>query len=668
MLPRPYPRFVLRAEHPRADDEHLRAPRDASPTAATGGWSAGWAGPAPAGAPVRAASRRRAPGRRVQQRPARVGAGAAWPSRRELGLPPSGPRDRVPQRHAAGGDRRRSKPPRPPPIADLAGAPHVVRILPHTLAPRQVSADRHTAYDVVLLDFAPDDSPRSIPILEPLLHHPDGRRRRPGRRARVLRRRPGRVRIGPAAERADLAAAGGARAGRRVRVARGGRPCRWPSAGRRCVVALAVIFVAASAHADEHLRAQPRDAPGTGPRRGLLAADDEPLPRGAARRAWPAADDRDVTPEELRDVVGEAVEATVATAGRAVFFSGLTVLLGLIGMLLFEFMIMRSVGLAGAIVVGFAVAGGADAAAGPAVHPRSAAGRLAVRRVNPAVERRRARGRDSPAGSWTARWPCSCRRSGCCCSWARRSSTSASTPRTRRSCRRRVPSRAAFDLLQRAVRRGRVRAARRSPSGRTGRRRRRPTSPRSTTGPAASRPTRASRRVESLVDVDPRLTLAQYQLLYGGARRPAGSLPPAAAGRRRPAATSRRSRSTRRTARTATRRGRSSTTCERRVGRARAAGRACSVLVGGGAAEVTDVVGADRAPTSRGPALFILVSTYLVLFVLLRSVRPAGEGARHEHAVDPGVVRRARLDLPGRQPVGARSASSHSGSSRRASR
>ena len=47
---------------------------------------------------------------------------------------------------------------------------------------------------------------------------------------------------------------------------------------------------------------------------------------------------------------------TVATAGRAVFFSGLTVLLGLIGLILFEFMILRSVGIAGAIVVGLAVA------------------------------------------------------------------------------------------------------------------------------------------------------------------------------------------------------------------------------------------------------------------------------------------------------------------------
>ena len=54
--------------------------------------------------------------------------------------------------------------------------------------------------------------------------------------------------------------------------------------------------------------------------------------------------------------VADAVRVTVATAGRAVFFSGLTVLLGLLGLILFEFMILRSVGIAGAIVVGLAVA------------------------------------------------------------------------------------------------------------------------------------------------------------------------------------------------------------------------------------------------------------------------------------------------------------------------
>jgi RND superfamily putative drug exporter len=61
--------------------------------------------------------------------------------------------------------------------------------------------------------------------------------------------------------------------------------------------------------------------------------------------------------EELarrRDDVSGAVEATMAAAGKAVFFSGLTVLIGLSGLSLFEFMFLRSVGIAGVIVVAWA--------------------------------------------------------------------------------------------------------------------------------------------------------------------------------------------------------------------------------------------------------------------------------------------------------------------------
>jgi RND superfamily putative drug exporter len=57
--------------------------------------------------------------------------------------------------------------------------------------------------------------------------------------------------------------------------------------------------------------------------------------------------------EELarRGSVAEAVEQTAATAGKAVFFSGTTVLIGLMGLALFDFMFLRSVGIAGVIVV-----------------------------------------------------------------------------------------------------------------------------------------------------------------------------------------------------------------------------------------------------------------------------------------------------------------------------
>ncbi|HEV2106659.1 MAG TPA: MMPL family transporter [Thermomicrobiales bacterium] len=52
--------------------------------------------------------------------------------------------------------------------------------------------------------------------------------------------------------------------------------------------------------------------------------------------------------------VGDAVEQSLATAGRAVFFSGLTVLIGLSGLSFFSFMFLRSVGIAGVVVVVFA--------------------------------------------------------------------------------------------------------------------------------------------------------------------------------------------------------------------------------------------------------------------------------------------------------------------------
>lgn len=62
--------------------------------------------------------------------------------------------------------------------------------------------------------------------------------------------------------------------------------------------------------------------------------------------------------EELRQRgVEDAVVRTTATAGRAVFFSGLTVVIGLAGLTLFDFMFLRSVGIAGALVVIVAIVG-----------------------------------------------------------------------------------------------------------------------------------------------------------------------------------------------------------------------------------------------------------------------------------------------------------------------
>jgi RND superfamily putative drug exporter len=56
--------------------------------------------------------------------------------------------------------------------------------------------------------------------------------------------------------------------------------------------------------------------------------------------------------EELESYsVSGAVQRTVATAGRSIFFSGTAVLIGLSGLLFFPFMFMRSIGVAGVLVV-----------------------------------------------------------------------------------------------------------------------------------------------------------------------------------------------------------------------------------------------------------------------------------------------------------------------------
>src|SRR4029077_3838104 len=59
-------------------------------------------------------------------------------------------------------------------VRDIADAPHVARVVTHLLSPRQISADRHTAYDIVFLDLPPDDSPEALPILRERLRDAPG--------------------------------------------------------------------------------------------------------------------------------------------------------------------------------------------------------------------------------------------------------------------------------------------------------------------------------------------------------------------------------------------------------------------------------------------------------------------------------------------------------------
>jgi RND superfamily putative drug exporter len=498
-------------------------------------------------------------------------------------------------------------------IADVVAAPHVVRVVPHTVARRQVSADRRTAYDVVLLDFPPDESPKAIPIVESRLRHP------PGIEV-ALAGGPAFYGDVQAVSESDLRRSEvislplaaialifvfGSLVAAAVPLAVG---------GAAVVVALAVIFAIASLTPMSIfvLNLATLLGLGLGVDYSLLMTSrfrEELATRAGSRRP------RDVAPDERRRIVAEAVEATMATAGRAVFFSGLTVLLGLTGMLLFEFMILRSVGLAGSIVVGLAVAAALTLLPALLSIIAQRIDALAVRRSNP-----------SPDGD--GRWARLARRVmdrpvavllptlalllllGAPFLHVRFNAPDATIlPPS-------VPSRAAFDLLQRQFGEGEFAPL---------------TVALRTTGPATSPANLAAiygwtRRlaldprvthVDSLVDVDPRLTLSQYQLLYSN---PGG--PPDRYLQLQLSAT--------------TRNDLTAVTIYTPYGPNRDEGRAlvhdlrqgsagleppagATVLVGGGAAEVTDVVGRIASDFPR-TGLFIIVTTYLVLFTLLRSL------------------------------------------------
>jgi RND superfamily putative drug exporter len=124
-------------------------------------------------------------------------------------------------------------------------------------------------------------------------------------------------------------------------------------------------------------------------------------------------------------------------------------------------------------------------------------------------------------------------------------------------------------------------------------------------------------RVDSLVDLDSRLSLAQYQLLYGSAGGPPDRFVQQAL-----ATTT----SGNLTAFTITtpygpneQPGRDLVQALRSGTGALAPPAGLTVLVGGGAADVEDVVNGIATDFPR-TAAFILLSTYLVLFLLLRSV------------------------------------------------
>jgi putative drug exporter of the RND superfamily len=489
-------------------------------------------------------------------------------------------------------------------MRDIPTAPHVKRVISHLLQPRQISSDGHTAYDVVLLDLPADDSPDALPILRQRLQPAPGLdvelaggpafygdvqtvSEQDLQRSEVISL--------PLAALALLLVFGS--------VVAAGVPL--VVGGTSVLVALALIYVAALVTPMSIFVLNLATLLGLG-----LGVDYSLLLTSRFREELskqPPGDD-----EKRR--VADAVRITVATAGRAVFFSGLTVLLGLLGLVLFEFMILRSVGIAGAIVVALAVIAALTLLPSLLTLFGQHLDRLAIRRM--AVRP----GTDGP-------WARLARRVmerpvavlvptlavllilGSPFLHVRFNSPDASILPAN------LPSRAAFDRLRDAFGEGEfapiVIAIRTGAATSPGNLERLfDYSRRIAADPRVS-------RVDSLVDVDPRMTLAQYQLLYADPNGP-------------------RDRFTATVLASTTKADLTAFTITTPFGPNRDEGRALvrdlrastgplaapagtTILIGGGAADVTDVVDGVAADFPR-TAIFIIVTTYLVLFALLRSV------------------------------------------------
>jgi len=486
-------------------------------------------------------------------------------------------------------------------VRDIATAPHVAQVVSHVLAPRQVSADGHTVYDIVFLDLPPDASPEALPILRERLRHPTG----------LTVELAG----GPAFY-GDVQAVSEADLQRSEMISlplaaltlllvfgsvvAAGVPL--VVGGSAVIVALAAIFLVASVTPMSIFVLNLATLLGLG-----LSVDYSLLLTSRFREELAGRPD---DPER----VAAAVQATVVTAGRAVFFSGLTVLLGLLGLVLFEFMILRSVGIAGAIVVALAVASALTLLPAVLTILGTRIDRLAIRRVAASP---------TSDGPWARLARAVMRRPlrvmlptlavilalGSPFLHVRFNAPDSSIlPAS-------VPSRAAFDRLRAEFGDGEfaplVLAIR-------------------TSGPATdpdnvaalydySRRLAADERVtrvEGLVDIDPRLTLDQYRLLYGA---PNG--PPDRYALSTLAATTRGDLTafTLYTPYVGNREEGKALVADLRGSTGPLAPPAgATILVGGGAADVTDVVDRVRADFPRS-ALFIVIATYLVLFLLLRS-------------------------------------------------
>lgn len=381
-------------------------------------------------------------------------------------------------------------------VAGVASAPHVVGSRSHLIAPTQINIEKKIVYDVILLDLKPDDSPAALDGIQARLAEVDGIKVAiaggPSFYADIQSvsetdlQRSELISLPLAAVVLLLVFGSAVAAGLPLAVG-----------GATVIVALAAIFGVAQVTRMSIfvLNLTTLLGLGLGVDYSLLLVSRfrEELGKGAA--------------------IGDAVTRTVATAGRAVFFSGVTVMLGLAGLALFDFAILRSIGVAGAITVAIAVASSVTLM--PAILS------LLGARVNRLAARRLGNGRVNERGPWARLARAVMRRPIAVALPTLTLLIALGTPwlgvrfnaPDGSILPERVPSRQALDALTDAFGEGSF-----SPM----------TAAVRTDGPVTS-PTNIKllydwvqalqadprvARVDSIVSIDPRLTGTQYQLLY----------------------------------------------------------------------------------------------------------------------------------------------------------
>jgi len=497
-------------------------------------------------------------------------------------------------------------------VAGVARAPHVVGSRSHLIAPTQVNVEKKIVYDVILLDLKPDDSPAALEGIQAALVEVDGIKVAlaggPSFYADIQivsetdLQRSELISLPLAAIVLLLVFGSAVAAGLPLAVG-----------GATVLVALAAIFGIAQATRMSIfvLNLTTLLGLGLGVDYSLLLVSRfrEELGRGAK--------------------LGDAVQRTVATAGRAVFFSGVTVMLGLAGLALFDFAILRSIGIAGAITVAIAVASSVTLM--PAILS------LLGPRVNRLAIRRLGSGKVNERGPWARLARAVMRRPIAVALPTLALLIALGTPwlgvrfnaPDGSILPERVPSRQALDALTDAFGEGSF-----SPM----------TAAVRTDGPVTSaanikllydwvqalQADPRVARVDSIVSIDPRLTLTQYQLLYSSSSTDGATPPDRYAAQILSFTTA----GDLTTVSITPTNGPNRPESRALVGELRAAHpgtigagtpsaitppAGLNALIGGGAAEIVDVVDTISGEFPRTAAVVIL-ATLLILAVLLRSI------------------------------------------------